>query len=121
MNGTKAVFWNSSTYPRLRADAAAEEAYVLEGVCLLHALRRAGLAIDVLVYVKRRHLGVWADERELDLHEPLEGFLKNERELTAMVAGEVVTDLGLAEEVIRYHYAVRPHNKAHIVYFRDEH
>lgn len=117
----KGGFLEFVEYQRLRADVAAEEAYVVEGVCLLHALQRAELAIDALVYVKRRRLGLWADERELDLHEPLEEFLKDERELTAMVAGEVVTDLGLTEEVIRYHYAVRPHNKAHIVYFRDEH
>ena len=66
-------------------------------------------------------IGLWADERELDLDEPLEDFLQNERELTAMVACEPVTDLGLAEEVIRYHYTARPHDNAHIVYFRDEH
>jgi hypothetical protein len=71
------------------------------------------------VYVKRRHLGLWTDERELDVNEPLEQFLENERQLTAMVAGEMVMDLGLAEEVIRYHYTVRPHNRADIVYFRD--
>jgi len=117
----KGGFLKFVDYPRLRADVSAEEAYVIEGVCLLHALQRAELAIDTLVYVKRRHLGLWADEHELDLTEPIEDFLQKERELTAMVAGEAVTDLGLAEEVIRYHYAARPHNNAHIVYFRDEH
>ena len=47
--------------------------------------------------------------------------MKDQREITAMVAGEAITDLGLAEEVIRYHCAARPHNNAQIVYFRDEH
>jgi len=108
-------------YARLRAGISPEVAYVIEGVCLLHALQQANLAVDTLVYVKRRHLGEWADERELDLKEPLEEFLESERKLTAMVAREPVTDLGLAEEVIRYHYAVRPHNSAQVVYFRDEH
>jgi len=119
----KGGFLEFIDYSRLRSDVSAEDACVFEGVCLLHVLRRAELVIDALVYVKRRHLGLWADERELDLdlNEPLEDFLKNERELTAMVAGEAVTDLGLAEEVIRYHHAARPHNSAHIVYFRDEH
>ena len=109
-------------YKRLQADAASETGYVVEGVCLLHALDRAKLKIDALVYVKRRHLGLWADEQELDLSEPLEEFLENQRRLTAMVAGETeeITDLGLAEEVIRYHYVARPHNSAHIVYYRDE-
>ena len=109
-------------YNGLRADVTAETSYVIEGVCLLHALDRAHLGIDALVYVKRRHLGLWADERELNLDEPLEDFLEKEHKLTAMVAGgsEVVTGLGLAEEIIRYHYAARPHNSAHVVYFRDE-
>lgn len=107
-------------YPRLYTEVSAEGACVIEGVCLLHALQRARLAIDALVYVKRRHLGLWADERELDLNEPIEDFLKSELEFAAMVAGEAITDFGLAEEVIRYHHAVRPHNNAHIVYFRDE-
>jgi len=117
----KGRFLEFIDYQRLRTEVSAEEAYVIEGVCLLHALQRAGLTIDTLVYVKRRHLGLWADEHELDLNEPLEDFLEKERKLTAMVAGEAVTDLGLAEEVIRYHDAARPHNNAHIVYFRDEH
>jgi len=82
----KGGFLDFIDYQRLHADVSAEEAYVIEGVCLLHAVQRAKLAIDTLVYVKRRHLGLWADERELDLDEPLEDFLQNERELTAMVA-----------------------------------
>ena len=117
----KGGFLEFLDYPRLRRDVSAEKAYVIEGVCLLQVLQRAGLAIDALVYIKRRHLGLWADERELDVNEPIEAFLKNERKLTAMVAGEAVTDLGLAEDVIRYHYETRPHDNAHVVYFRDEH
>jgi len=109
-------------YNKLRVDVSAETSYVIEGVCLLHALGRAQLQIDALVYVKRRHLGLWTDERELDLDEPLEGFLEKERTLAAMVTGEstLVNDLGLGEEIIRYHYAARPHNAAHVVYYRDE-
>lgn len=116
----KGRFVDFLDFTRLHTEVSPEEAYVIEGVCLLHALQRADLAVDTLVYVKRRHLGVWTDERELDLNEPLEGFLESERKLTAMVAHEPVPDLGLAEEVIRYHYAVRPHNTAQVVYFRDE-
>ena len=119
----KGAYLEFLDYARLRADTSPQETFVIEGACLLHALERASLKIDALVYVKRRHLGLWADERELDLNEPLEDFLANERKLTAMVSGEAEmnSDLGLAEEVIRYHYAARPHNNAHIIYFRDEH
>jgi hypothetical protein len=110
-------------YPRLQAEVSTESVYVIEGVCLLTALERAELATDALVYVKRRHLGLWADEDELEVSEPLEEFLANERKLTAMVSREPeeAAELGLAEEVIRYHYLTRPHHKADVVYFRDEH
>lgn len=109
-------------YSRLRADVCTETHLVIEGICLLHALDRAKVSIDALVYVKRRRLGLWADEDELDLNEPLEDFLERERQLVGMVTGgtEAATNLGLAEEVIRYHYAARPHNNAQIVYYRDE-
>src|ERR1051325_4286141 len=90
-------------YQRLRADVDEHKEYVIEGVCLLEVLQRAGLSIDALVYVKRRHLGLWADEYELDIQEPLEDFLRKERELVAMVLrdSDPVEDLGLAEEIIR--------------------
>ena len=119
----KSGFLEFIDYLRLHADVSAEASYVIEGVCLLSALHRAGLATDALVYVKRRHLGLWADEDELEVSEPLEDFLANERKLTAMVNREPEenAELGLAEEVIRYHYESRPHNAADIVYFRDEH
>jgi len=80
------------------------------------------LRIDALVYVKRRHLGLWADERDLDLNESLEDFLEGERRLTAMVTDgrEEGLNVGLYEAVIRYHYKIRPQNSAHVVYFRDE-
>jgi hypothetical protein len=51
-------------YSQLRADVSLEANCVIEGVCLLHALDRAKLSIDALVYVKRRHLGLWAHEDE---------------------------------------------------------
>lgn len=64
---------------------------MIEGVCLLHAIDRAKLKIDALVHVKRHHLGLWADEDELDPKEPLEEFLESERNLVGMVTGETGT------------------------------
>src|SRR5436190_15075070 len=46
----KGGFLEFIDYLRLRSDVCAEEAFVLEGVCLLHALQRAELVIDALVY-----------------------------------------------------------------------
>jgi hypothetical protein len=110
-------------YRRLSRDLAAADRFVLEGVCLLDAVKRADVELDCLVYVKRLRHGLWADERELEIEEPLEEFLEKER-LTAMICGddEPVTDLGLDEEVIRYHYVQRPHKRADITFARrDEH
>ncbi|RPJ46867.1 MAG: hypothetical protein EHM16_08045 [Betaproteobacteria bacterium] len=118
----KGGFLEFIDYNRLKADVSNEKSYVIEGVCLLEALDRAYLRIDALVYVKRRHLGLWADERDLDLNESLEDFLEGERRLTAMVTDgrEEGLNLGLYEAIIRYHYKIRPQNSAHVVYFRDE-
>src|SRR6185312_15218243 len=62
-------------YGRLRADVLSESHYVIEGVCLLHALGRARVPVDGLIYVKRYRLGHWADEGELEVQGSLEEFL----------------------------------------------
>ncbi len=59
--------------------------YVIQGVCLLQVLKRANISIDSLVYVKRYHLGKWAEERELELKEPIESFLAEEHNLNCYV------------------------------------
>ena len=95
-------------------------AFVISGVCLLEVLARAGISIDALVYVKRFRQGLWADEVELDISEPLEEFLAREREAAALVTKEPVEDLGLSEEIIRYHYHRRPYDRANVVYRRND-
>lgn len=109
-------------YPRLRQEIASASEYIIEGVCLLKALDQIGATIDVLVYVKRYHLGCWSDERELDVEEPLEQFLKKEREFVQLLSADKSssTDLGLSEEIIRYHYARRPHRNAQLIFRRDD-
>jgi hypothetical protein len=107
-------------HARLHAEVSPEDSYVIEGVCLLTSLQHANLTIDTLVYIKCRHYGMWADERELDLKEPIEQYIASVRALAARIDCKPITDFGLAEEVIRYHYAMRPHNSAQIIYFRDE-
>lgn len=36
--------------------------FIVEGVCLRQVTERLGLDVDLVVYVKRMHLGLWADE-----------------------------------------------------------
>lgn len=107
-------------YGELRTRVAAEESFLVEGVCLLQVLSKAELQIDALVYVKRYHLGCWSDERECELEEPLEEFLRRERELLARIAQHPVENFGLGEEIIRYHHQHRPHANAAVVYRRND-
>lgn len=103
-------------YEALSCALAKERQIVVEGVCLLEALAQVNKVPDYLIYIKRLQYGHWADERELDIQEPVEEFLAKERECAAMFAGDEVSDLGLAEEVIRYHDCYRPHDRAQAIY-----
>lgn len=109
-------------HDRLKQDVATAPRYIIEGVCLLSVLARIESKIDALIYVKRYHLGYWADERELDVDEPLEEFLEMERELANRLSVDKSepSDLGLSEEVIRYHYAFKPHRHAQIIFRRND-
>lgn len=96
--------------------------WVIEGVCLLRALEVLSLEPDVLVYVKRMSHGHWSDEDELAPCVPIEEHLTHLREMVRPMAqafGET-GDLGLAEEIIRYHASHRPHEKASIAYLRAD-
>jgi hypothetical protein len=107
-------------YKDLRARVSNEPKFVIEGVCLREVLDRAHIAVDKHIYVKRYAHGIWADERELDLNEPLEEFLEQERELTSRIAGEKIEHLGLGEEIIRYHFHRRPFRTADVIFKRND-
>ncbi len=109
-------------YDKLASDVAQAPSFVIEGVRLLEVLGRATIDNDQLVYVKRFHHGVWADERELNLAEDVESFLRRKRDFVNLLGGfdQAEQDLGIAEEVIRYHASHRPHENADFVYRRDD-
>lgn len=98
------------------------DSFIVEGVCLLEVLDRIEISIDCLVYIKRYHLDMWADERELvvDLGS-VEDFLVKEREIVAMLSGESDADgPSLEEDIIRYHSKYRPQDRADITYRWDD-
>ena len=103
-------------YDELRASLADEGRLLIEGVCLREVLSRAAISVDAFVYVKRYHLDVWSDECELDIDEPLEQFIKRERDLCSRLVGEKLKSFGLGEEIIRYHFQYRPFRDAHVIY-----
>ena len=107
---------------RLAKHLASSELILVEGICVLEALERVSLPADALVYVKRMSHGYWSDEEELHTELPVEEHLariKAALQPMAEALGES-GELGIAEEIIRYHAAYRPHEKAAIAYLRTD-
>jgi shikimate kinase len=107
-------------YDELGSAIRQHSSFVIDGVCLREVLRRAGISVDAFVYVKRYYRGLWSEEREFEIDEPLEDFLAKERELCSRIAGEKVEHLGVGEEIIRYHSQYRPHLHANVVFRRND-
>jgi hypothetical protein len=127
---------NQGTYvPSLRAlelRAALEGASaprIVEGVCLVNAMEKAGHDPDVLIYVRRVTTdGFWHDQDTCDPDEPVDELIARLSadmvafaQLDAERSGEPLPDPGtvaltpLREEIIRYHANVRPSRRAHIL------
>jgi len=107
-------------YKRLSDYLTSAEHCVIEGVCLLQVLGHVDARVDLHIYIKRYGRGIWIDEYELNIQEPIDVFLERERQAASMFSTEPITSLGLAEEVIRYHVEFRPHRSAHITYIAEE-
>jgi hypothetical protein len=104
---------------------------IVEGVCLRSVLNRLRLRAFRHVYVKAlSEHGLWSDERECELNEPVETFLQREREdlrvMERFLASDPTDasgagDLALfREEVIRYHAVVLPSRRADFVFLRRQ-
>lgn len=98
------------------------QSFVIDGICLLNVLEKLNLKLDCLVYVKRIRHGYWANESECEVLGDVEDFLTREREMVQLLEGTATPPdtLGLAEEVIRYHAIYKPHNKADVIYTRED-
>ena len=107
-------------YNEIRQQASETKCFVVEGVCLLNVLEKIDTPIDCLIYVKRMRHNLWADERECEITEEIEVFISKEKELMRLFqqTENMPDSLGLAEEIIRYHYKFKPHKKADLIYTR---
>jgi len=103
-------------YPKLKATLEKLEGYVVEGVCLYQVLGRIQLAPSANIYIKRMQHGFWSDEDELDSSKPVDAVLARQRQIASLMSSEPVSNLGLAEEIIRYHAEFRPHDHADVIY-----
>ncbi|WP_460410359.1 MULTISPECIES: hypothetical protein [unclassified Pseudomonas] len=111
----------SMDYTKLKAALEGLKGYVVEGVCLTKVLQRIQLTPEASIYIKRVRYGFWLDETQLDIHEPVEVALARERESASRFSSSPVDNLGLAEEVIRYHAEFCPHDSADITYAASTH
>jgi hypothetical protein len=109
-------------YAALSARLSSLDAVIVEGICALEIFARHGLTADALVYVKRMHRGLWTEENDLDVQLGIEDHLAIVRRRIQPIAEKLgeSDDLGLADEVIRYHAAHRPHESASLVFLRDD-
>ena len=109
-------------YQDLENVLAARETYIIEGICLLQVLEKIQTEIDLLIYLKRYHLGLWADERELCVDpEDAESFLQKERQYAAMITGEADdTGASMSDDIVRYHSKYRPQSRAQLIYRWDD-
>jgi hypothetical protein len=94
---------------------------ILEGICLRQVAAAAGLVPEVHIYVKRTARWGWADESELSFEGSVESHLQRlKANVAPFVDAGTPVELGLWEEVIRYHATYRPHENCDFVYLRGE-
>ncbi len=111
-----------------------ETGVIVEGVCLLDVLGRLALSADCLVYVKRCDAdGFWYEDGDYDdpsgsadvVLARLSQQLAALADLSCRFRNEpgdpfAASVTPLREEIIRYHYRARPHERADFAYLRRE-
>lgn len=115
-----------SYFPNLDWDSIAKaidrsKLCIFEGICIRQILSELSLTPDVHVYVKRMRRWGWVDEDEFVFSGTVEEHLE---QLTKRVAEFIEPgkepQLGLWEEVIRYHANYQPHEQADYVFLRGD-
>lgn len=102
---------------------------IIEGVCLLAALKLVGIKLNTLVYVKRIHHGLWMDEDICQIEGSVEEtIIKQEADLLIVLEWEAANEdkppplqedaklSSLTEEIIRYHAEYSPPQGAQYIY-----
>lgn len=84
--------------------------YIIEGIKLLEFIGKYPIKIDCYIYVKRVNEGrdIWEEEEMYSCVDSLEEIMKKENEFAKCPR--------VREEVIKYHYAYKPHQKADIIF-----
>jgi hypothetical protein len=126
------LYVSAIKFDDLKRDIGKFSDMIIEGVCLMEVLRRLDITPDLTIYVKRMHLGVWAEEDDYTLEpDEIDIKLANVKESIRMMEdigkppgapeprlSEI--ELGLEEELIRYHAKYRPQNSSDIIFQRND-
>ena len=113
----KGAYVEHIDFDRVR-NALQQQHSIVEGVCLLKVLDRAGLKLDLAIYVQRYRHGLWADEDWLGLDQNVEDYLKGLSVAAELISGgeESESEKDLSTEIIRYHHEFHPHERADLTY-----
>jgi hypothetical protein len=119
----------NSLKPNLVQDLEALSGFVVvEGVCLQAVAKKFSLFFDFIIYLKKTHLGIWADEDKCDFESSPEKVIKKDEDdlfifceweryskgLPPPNRAEIKLS-GLRKELIYYHYEFKPHVNSHLI------
>jgi len=101
---------------------------VISGVCVIQVLERIGIVPDLHIYIKLLYKdGFWndgfmlfnpdmtADQKIYEIHESRRKFWAVEGQPYTPESSKA---MGLKEDIIRYHYSYKPHEKADLIFNR---
>ena len=105
----------------ITASIDSENICILEGICMQKVVELTGLTPDFNVYVKRMAKWGWADEDDLVFDVPIENHLQRLKQQAApFFEHSQYPQLGLWEEIIRYHAEFRPQDICNITFQRSD-
>ena len=94
---------------------------ILESICLRQIVQALSIKPDSFIYVKRMARWGWADEDELVPVVPIEEHLARlKNQATMFLDGPEHEDLGLWDEVIRYHANFAPDKHSDFIFLRSD-
>jgi len=97
--------------------------FIIEGVCLLYALKKLPIKLSCLIYIKALNdRNEWVDEDELNSKLPIEELIESIEQRVNVVAkqiyGKELNITAFRKEIIQYHNREKPFEMADIVFER---
>ena len=124
--GTYVGFLRYGELKRELTEALTQNVPVLvEGVCLRQILERISVQDSMSIYVKRVGAGGWSDGSAVQLYSSAEEAIAREEASLlefAKLLDEPPTQLPASQrELIEYHFAFKPHERAQVIFINQFH